>query len=382
MLTIYRRHTKSCPHKEKGRKYRRCKCPIWVDGLVAGKDERKTTGLKDWEKAQKRVREWEDSGQEPKQDPGPVTLSQAWADFMQDAKGRELQEPTLYKYSLLRRQMEAFSGARGIRFLREFDLPVCREFRASWKQRNLSAQKTLERLRAFFRFCQDAGWVNENPARKVKNPRITDRPKEPFTQGEMAEILAACGRYQQQYRGASREHSLRLRALILLLRYSGLRIGDAVTLARERLQGSRLELYTAKTGTKVYCSLPGPVVSALECTPLRGRYFFWSGEGKPKSAVGDWQRTLRNLFEIAGVKGGHAHRFRNTFAVENLQAGVPIEDVAILLGHRSVRVTEKHYAPWVKSRQERLDQRVRQAWANDAWLKGTREVHGESGVVN
>ena len=34
MLTIYRRHLKNCDHCTEGRKYRRCHCPIWVDGFL------------------------------------------------------------------------------------------------------------------------------------------------------------------------------------------------------------------------------------------------------------------------------------------------------------------------------------------------------------
>jgi integrase/recombinase XerD len=54
--------------------------------------------------------------------------------------------------------------------------------------------------------------------------------------------------------------------------------------------------------------------------------------------------------------------FRDTFAVEMLLAGVPIDQVSILLGHKSVKITEKHYAPWVKARQEQLASSVRNAW--------------------
>jgi hypothetical protein len=42
--------------------------------------------------------------------------------------------------------------------------------------------------------------------------------------------------------------------------------------------------------------------------------------------------------------------------------GIPIEDVAILLGHQDVRITQKHYSPWVRSRQLRLEERVRSTW--------------------
>ena len=49
---------------------------------------------------------------------------------------------------------------------------------------------------------------------------------------------------------------MRLPALVFLLRYSGLRIRDAVTLSRKRIQDDKLFLFTAKTGTAVNCPLP------------------------------------------------------------------------------------------------------------------------------
>jgi len=54
--------------------------------------------------------------------------------------------------------------------------------------------------------------------------------------------------------------------------------------------------------------------------------------------------------------------YRDTFAVDLLQKGVPIETVSILLGHSSIRITEKHYSPWVKSRQDNLETQIRKIW--------------------
>jgi site-specific recombinase XerD len=54
--------------------------------------------------------------------------------------------------------------------------------------------------------------------------------------------------------------------------------------------------------------------------------------------------------------------FRDTFAVELLLAGVPTEQVS-KLGHASIRVTEKHYSPWVKARQDQLEEAVQKTWA-------------------
>jgi integrase len=44
-----------------------------------------------------------------------------------------------------------------------------------------------------------------------------------------------------------------------------------------------------------------------------------------------------------------------------LLSGMSLEDVSKLLTHKSIRVTEKYYAPWVRSRQEQLDQKVIEA---------------------
>lgn len=176
----------------------------------------------------------------------------------------------------------------------------------------------------------------------------------------------------------------RMHALILLLRHSGLRIGDAVTLSTERLDGDKLFLYTAKTNTKVYVPLPPIVVQALEAAlEPNHRFYFWTGNGKVQTITGDWQEKLKDLFEHAKVTNGHAHRFRDTFACELLLAGVPMERVSILLGHTSIRITEKHYASWVRSRQEQLERDVRATWTpSQLSTEGTPEVHGGSNRPN
>jgi integrase/recombinase XerD len=71
---------------------------------------------------------------------------------------------------------------------------------------------------------------------------------------------------------------------------------------------------------------------------------------------------LRELFRASGMPNGHPHMLRDTFAVHLLSAGVPLEEVSKALGHKSILITEKHYAPWVKSRQNRLDGLITGTW--------------------
>jgi integrase len=74
------------------------------------------------------------------------------------------------------------------------------------------------------------------------------------------------------------------------------------------------------------------------------------------------QRSMRRVFGEAKVTG-NAHMFRHTFATDLLTKGVPIEDVAILLGHATPVITAKYYAHFVKARRERLEERVRELWS-------------------
>ena len=413
MLTAYRRHRKDCAHRNEGRKYRRCRCTIWADGFIGQQEIRRSLGTRDWDEAQKTVREWEAARAIPAhQDEQPITVAQANAEFIADAEARNLKDKTVYKYRLLFRQLTEFAKSQGFRFLKELDQAALRKFRASWKDQNLAAQKKLERLRSFFRFSVQNGWISANPASEIKSPKVTTRPTLPFTRDEMMRILTAIAEWIEECQTPGKANARRLRALVLLLRYSGLRIGDAVTCAVDRLANGKLRLYTQKTGTHVHCPLPEFVVKELEAIPkMSERYWFWTGNGKPQTAIGDWQGRLldlfkdmkvkqfalankvnadaaRNALETKGVKfaEGHAHRFRDTFAVELLLAGVPLERVSILLGHTSVKITEKHYAPWVRERQEQAEADVKRTWAQDpiALLeaKGTPEVHGKRSALN
>ena len=316
--------------------------------------------------------------QEPKRSNG-ISIAEACEAFLADAEAQHLSQASLKKYrQMLVKQyspedrlryspsLSQFSVEAGIQFASQISLTVLGRFRTAWKDGAISSAKKLERFRAVGRFFVDRGWWRENFVLKLKRPIVKNTPTMPFTQDEVSRLLAACQQYRDQRGRVGQDNASRLRAFILFLRYSGLRVSDAASCAVERVSGNRLFLYTQKTGVPVQVPLPSFVIAALAtCPRVSAPYWFWTRVGSKDTLAGNWRRTFRRLCKIAGVKGGHPHRFRDTLAVELLQDGMTMESVSILLGHSSVKVTERHYAPWVKARQARLEADTARAWRND-----------------
>jgi hypothetical protein len=142
--------------------------------------------------------------------------------------------------------------------------------------------------------------------------------------------------------------------------------GDAVQLTVSEVNGNRVFLYTQKTEVPVNVVVPQFVAQALNAVPrVTEERYFWNGVNSLDAVVGSWQRRLRKLFTMAKIENGHAHRFRDTFAVELLQAGVPLDRVSVLLGHKSVKITEKYDAAWTHARQEQIEADLARAWARN-----------------
>lgn len=367
MFTAYRRHEKTCKYASRGRNHFRCGCPIYADDCSHDSRERirKSLGTRDWEQALATVLEWNKAGV-PCETSEPLSVEAAIEIFKKSMTVRNLKSDTISKYELMFKGLRAFAAERNIKHIAGLTKEAMHEFRATWPEKNLTAQKKLDRLKAFGNFAVEIGWLPSSPAAGMKSPRIRQAPTMPYTDDQMKAIVEAATDMIHEARPCARHNLLRVRSLVLLLRYSGLRIGDATACSVEQLVDKRLRVYTQKTGQHVHIVLPDFVIRALETTPRKSeRFWFWSGHGQIKTQIKNWQRFLVDLGERAKVSDFHAHRFRDTFAVKLLLDGTPLERVSILLGHSSIKVTEKHYSPWIQARQEQAEADVRRSWQCD-----------------
>ena len=184
---------------------------------------RQSLDMSNWEDASKKVREWE-TGVKPAEE---MSVKDAIQKFLDDAQARYLSDASIGKLRfVLEKQLVAFCERKGISTMRQITFSDVIEFRKSWADNPLSASKKFERLKSFWRFCEKARWC-ENVTEGLKGPKVAQKPTMPFTAGEVEKILWACELYPAN--GIYGEgNKAWMRAFVLLLRYTGLRIRDVV----------------------------------------------------------------------------------------------------------------------------------------------------------
>lgn len=362
MLTIYRRHEKSCPHRS--RRERRCGCVIWMDfSTPSGERIWKSLGLRDWQAAQRRAREIEADGLTPSG--SVVTIQNAVDGFLKDT-AQHIESTTLKQYRIVLGKLNKFCKERGYVLLRQLGTVELREFRSGWTTSPRTSSKHLERLKRFFSWCLENKWIPESPAKPLKSPKLDDTDVVPLTEEQVVKTLDAC----RSYRGRNRE---RLVVLTELLLATGLRIGDGAMIGWERFvkgeSGWSVQLRTAKTGTLVSCPVPDALAHAF--LAFEGEHPFWSGTSDMEAAAKNWRKIYTRIFKTAGIDG-HPHMFRHTFAKRLLTRGVPIGYVASLLGNTE-KVCAKNYAKWVVERQTAVDKAVRAGWADQKSVTPERQ---------
>lgn len=195
LADLFRRHYPPCPHTS--RRYRRCNCPLWVQGSLGGEWIKKSLNLTSWEAASDLVTGWATSGQVGVVRAEIPPLKEAIEKFIADAKAQQLNWETIRKYeTFLDRRFLAWCETQGYRLLKQITPSVLADFRKTWEDSALYAVKNIERLRSFFSFCERMKWTRENPALALKPPKVTTTPTLPFTDAQMKKLLAACDAYR------------------------------------------------------------------------------------------------------------------------------------------------------------------------------------------
>ena len=138
------------------------------------------------------------------------------------------------------------------------------------------------------------------------------------------------------------------RMLLMLVYSAGLRVNEAVRLKKEHIDLSRktIKIASGKGRKERYTLLSDNVCHLIKDYYAAFNIETWifpGAKGKSHLSVRSAQYICEDALRAAGIdKGASIHSLRHTFATHMLENGTDIRYIQELLGHNSIRTTERY----------------------------------------
>lgn len=349
---VVTRHNSDCADRNKGMGYTKCNCrkSFVVYDSALKQQKRLSAKTRNWDEAVEAAQEWIANQ-------GSPTIAEAITAYL-TAKANDWKKGTAARQAAiwgdgkenkgsLREYLDTLKPAPVL--LRDITTDMLHNWRATWKYpSDLTTATAVTHVRSFFKWLHEAGYLANNPALLFKRPKTKKGARTTaFSAEEYARILAAAD-------------DSKLKTLVELMRWTGRALEDAVTYNPSSLTGDVMTYRRGKSG-----SLAGPITIpqhlVVALRDLKGDQPFRDPSIRLASDKHRWHLRLQALFTKAGIRmvrtelgqrPPHSHMFRDTFAINNILAGMEVLEVSRMLGHSSVLITQRYYLPWILQMQE------------------------------
>ena len=188
---------------------------------------------------------------------------------------------------------------------------------------------------AFFGWLHKEGLIEKNPTANLGPIKCEKVQKKAYSAVDVANLQRYCP-------------NIRDLAMINFLGATGCRISEALGLNRDSIDFGKLECTVKGKGKKERAVYLDPVAGQVLKQYLDGRedteedaLFTSMTTGKRLTQSGA-RAALKRVAKAAGVENVHPHRFRRTLATELTRHGMPVQEVAAILGHEKLDTTMKY----------------------------------------
>lgn len=191
------------------------------------------------------------------------------------------------------------------------------------KKHGLGAAAAFGRITsALFAWAQDRGWVDFNPAARLKSLPGGSLPA--WTEGQIAKALA--------------ELPEELRRVVVLGVHTGQRRGDMCAMTWAAYDGTTIRLRQAKTGTSLILPVHPDLKAELDAwkEERKGIYVLHSPRTGAWTAPHLSREMKRALVKIGLPAGLNVHGLRKAAARRLAEAGCTTHEIASVTGHRSL----------------------------------------------
>lgn len=256
-------------------------------------------------------------------------LLDAYVSAMQ-IQGRSGKTIARYIY-LIRRMMAAVRVPT-----RHITVYHLRQYLASEKARGIT-DRTLESNRqvynAYFNWLFREKLIDTNPVANLGAIRCAKKIKAVYSEVEIEKLKFCC-------------RTVRDRAIISFLLSTGCRIGEVCRLNREDVDLANMECRVLGKGNKERTVFLDAVTAMLLRDYLAQRTdespALFAGRGSSRLSPNGIRKMLDVLARAAGVEHVHPHKFRRTLATGLIRHGMPIQEVAAILGHDKLDTTMQY----------------------------------------
>lgn len=231
----------------------------------------------------------------------------------------------------------------------DVEADLIREYLGYHQKLNNCSNTTSDNIRrvfsSFFGFCNDEGFVQRNPMRKVKKIKSTKKVKKAFTDIELEEMRDYINHMPERTK-VQKYIKLRNNALFELLLSSGVRIKECVALNKEDINFDNRSFLVLGKGDKervCYFSVKCAhrLKKLLDFNPpkqYRKSDALFVGKAGGRWGINGIERFIREMGNELGIEA-HPHKFRRTFATNLIRKEVPIEQVREMMGHSNLDTT-------------------------------------------
>jgi integrase/recombinase XerC len=245
------------------------------------------------------------------------------------------------------------------------------------KREKTSVARKLAALRSCFKFCVRQGWLEENPARLVRTPRLPQRLPQVLPVEQVNRFLDTLAELpaRGQGTGSSKQRDQRARrlvrrdhALLELLYGSGLRAAELVGLDLNDVDLKEQMLTVRGKGRKERLAPFGSKAATALVAHLKAREELLAEKGWRNPAAlflnhGGRRLGTRSLRTIVKLYTKlfdpnwdlHPHALRHAFATHLLSEGADLRAIQELLGHRSLSTTQRYTSVSVQKLMEVYD---------------------------
>jgi len=198
-----------------------------------------------------------------------------------------------------------------------------------------SVSRKLNSIKNLFSFLKSKDIISTNPSAEVKQPKYeNDTPK----------VLKPLE--YRALRDAAR-NDLRASAIVELMLQAGLRIKEIESIRLEDIHDSEVFIDSYESHESRTVPLNNSAKMALKRYIDESRFdsksknVFVTKTGR-KLLARNIRSLLTRYFEKADIADVKVNDLRNTFIVFQLKAGVPIDVVSQVVGHKRISTTEKY----------------------------------------